>query len=58
LSILIITHHLHVGRHLADRMAIMYHGRIVEAGDTEDIITAPKHDYTKLLLNANLQARY
>ncbi|MGB7269698.1 MAG: ABC transporter ATP-binding protein [Albidovulum sp.] len=58
LSILIITHNLHVVRHLADRMAIMYHGRIVEAGDTEDIITAPKHDYTKLLLNANLQARY
>lgn len=58
LSILIITHNLHVVRHLADRMVIMYHGEIVESGDTEDIITAPSHDYTKLLLNANLQARY
>lgn len=58
LSILIITHNLHVVRHLADRMVIMYHGKIVENGDTEDIITAPTHDYTKLLLNANLQARY
>ncbi|MEO1110140.1 MAG: ABC transporter ATP-binding protein [Pseudomonadota bacterium] len=58
LSILIITHNLHVVRHLADRTVIMYHGRIVETGDTEDIITAPVHDYTKLLLSANLQARF
>ncbi len=58
LSILIITHNLHVVRHLADRMVIMYHGKIVETGDTESIITAPKHDYTKLLLGANLQAKY
>ncbi len=58
LSILIITHNLHVVRHLADRTVIMYHGRIVESGDTEDIINAPVHDYTKLLLSANLQARF
>ena len=45
-------------RHLADRMAIMYHGKIVETGDTETIINKPVHDYTKKLLAANLEAKY
>ncbi len=58
LSILIITHNLHVVRHLADRMVIMYHGEIVETGTTENVIRAPKHAYTKVLLEANLQAKY
>jgi peptide/nickel transport system ATP-binding protein len=58
LSILIITHNLHVVRHLADRMAIMYHGKIVETGDTETIISKPVHDYTKKLLAANLETKY
>ena len=58
LSILIITHNLHVVRHLADRMAIMYHGEIVETGTTEDVIRAPQHSYTKTLLEANLHAKY
>ncbi len=58
LTILIITHNLHVVRHLADRMVIMYHGEIVESGPTEDIVRAPQHNYTKVLLEANLHARY
>ena len=58
LSILIITHNLHVVRHLADRMAIMYHGEIVETGPTEGVVRAPQHSYTKLLLDANLHAKY
>ena len=58
LSILIITHNLHVVRHLADRTAIMYQGQIVESGNTEEIIRAPQHAYTKLLLAANLQAQH
>ena len=59
LSILIITHNLHVVRHLADRMVIMYHGEIVETGTTENVIRAPKQGaYTKVLLEANLQAKY
>ncbi len=58
LSILIITHNLHVVRHLADQMVIMYHGEIVETGLTEDVVRAPQHGYTKTLLAANLQAKY
>ena len=58
LSILIITHNLHVVRHLADRIIIIYQGKIVETGDTETIMSNPLHDYTKKLLAANLQARY
>ncbi|MAE37769.1 MAG: microcin ABC transporter ATP-binding protein [Pelagibacteraceae bacterium] len=58
LSILIITHNLHVVRHLADRIVIIYQGQIVETGDTETIMSNPAHDYTKKLLAANLQAKY
>ena len=58
LSILIITHNLHVVRHLADRMAIMYHGEIVETGLTDDVVRAPQHSYSKVLLDANLHAKY
>jgi len=58
LSILIITHNLHVVRHLADRMVIMYHGEIVETGMTEDVVRAPQHNYTRELLAANLHAKY
>ncbi|MEP4928313.1 MAG: ABC transporter ATP-binding protein [Hyphomicrobiales bacterium] len=58
LSILIITHNLHVVRHLADRMVIMYHGEIVETGLTEDVVRAPQHNYTRELLAANLHAKY
>lgn len=58
LSILIITHNLHVVRHLSDRMAIMYRGEIVEFGPAETIVERPQHAYTKKLLTANLHARY
>ena len=40
------------------RLAIMYHGKIVETGDTETIISKPVHDYTKKLLAANLETKY
>jgi ABC-type glutathione transport system ATPase component len=58
LSILIITHNLHVVRHLADRIVIIYQGQIVETGDAETIMSNPVHDYTKKLLAANLEAKY
>jgi len=58
LSILIITHNLHVVRHLADRIIIIYQGQIVETGNTETIMNNPSHHYTKKLLAANLQAKY
>lgn len=53
LSIMIITHNLNVVRHVADRMAIMYLGRFVETGPTEEIFHHPRHPYTLALLAAN-----
>jgi peptide/nickel transport system ATP-binding protein len=52
LSLLFISHDLSVVRHLCDRVAIMYRGRIVEEGETSKIYADPKHDYTKRLLAA------
>jgi len=53
LSMLIITHNLNIVRHIADRMAIMYLGRIVEAGETAAIFVNPRHPYSLALLSAN-----
>ncbi len=53
IAILIITHNLNVVRHVADRMVIMYLGRIVEEGPTEAIFASPRHPYTLALLSAN-----
>lgn len=53
LSILIITHNLNVVRHVTDRMAIMYLGRFVEQGTTEEVFHHPQHPYTEALLSAN-----
>lgn len=52
LTFLLITHDLSVIKYLADRVAIMYLGDIVEIGTVEDIFNKPKHPYTKALLNA------
>ncbi len=53
LSMVIITHNLNVVRHVADRMGILYMGRLVEEGTTEDIFKSPRHPYTNCLLSAN-----
>jgi peptide/nickel transport system ATP-binding protein len=53
ISFLIITHNLSIVRHISDRMAIMYLGRFVEQGETEEIFSHPHHPYTKALLSAN-----
>lgn len=50
LTYLFISHDLSVVEHIADRVAIMYLGRIVESASTEDIFSDPKHPYTKALL--------
>ena len=52
LTYLLISHNLAVVEHLADRVAVMYLGRIVEQGRVEDVLSAPKHPYTQALLSA------
>ncbi|MEP9374884.1 ABC transporter ATP-binding protein [Mesorhizobium sp. KR1-2] len=52
LTLIFISHDLSVVRHLCDRVAIMYRGRIVEAGQTAEIYENPQDDYTRRLLAA------
>jgi peptide/nickel transport system ATP-binding protein len=52
MAVLFVTHDLSVARIVADRIAVMYLGRIVEIGAAEELIKAPKHPYTKALLAA------
>ena len=52
LTILFISHDLSVIRHVANRVAIMYLGEIVEVGNVEEVYDNPKHPYTKILLSA------
>jgi peptide/nickel transport system ATP-binding protein len=51
-SILYITHDIASARYIADRLIVMYAGQIAEQGPIEDVLTAPKHPYTQLLLSA------
>lgn len=51
-SLLVVTHNLGLVTRYADRIYVMYAGRIIESGTTEDILTAPKHPYTKGLLRS------
>ena len=52
LSFIFISHDMAVIRYFCDRVAVMYQGRIVEIGETEQIITDPQHPYTKALLSS------
>jgi peptide/nickel transport system ATP-binding protein len=52
LSFIFISHDMAVIRYFCDRVAVMYRGRIVEIGETEQIITDPQHPYTKALLSS------
>ncbi|MDQ6432560.1 ABC transporter ATP-binding protein [Mesorhizobium sp. LHD-90] len=49
---MIVTHNLAVIRHVSDRLAIMYLGRLVETGPTQDVFDAPMHPYTATLIQS------
>ncbi|MBN3458352.1 ABC transporter ATP-binding protein [Mycobacterium sp. DSM 3803] len=52
MSVVFVTHDLSVARVVADRIAVMYLGRIVEIGPADDVINRPSHPYTQALVNA------
>jgi oligopeptide/dipeptide ABC transporter ATP-binding protein len=52
LSVILITHDLGVMSAVADELAVFYGGRIVEAGPTPALLSAPRHPYTRALLEA------
>jgi oligopeptide/dipeptide ABC transporter ATP-binding protein len=52
LTLLFIAHDLRVVEHMSDRVAIMYLGRIVECGSSEEIYSNPRHPYTRTLLSS------
>jgi peptide/nickel transport system ATP-binding protein len=51
LSMLVVTHDLGLAWNIADQLAVMYLGRIVESGPTEQVLAAPHHPYTRALLS-------
>jgi peptide/nickel transport system ATP-binding protein len=52
LSYLLITHNLGVVAEMADEVAVMYQGKIVESGGVERVLMRPEHEYTRALLSA------
>jgi ABC-type glutathione transport system ATPase component len=52
LTTIFVSHNLGVVRYVADRVAVMYLGRIVETGPSHDVFSKPSHEYTRALLNA------
>ncbi|NGP19109.1 ABC transporter ATP-binding protein [Devosia aurantiaca] len=55
MAMLLITHDMGVVAEVADEVAVMHYGRIVEFGSVDDIFYEPKHDYTKRLLNSTVK---
>ena len=57
LSVLVVTHDLGLAWNIADRIAVMYLGRIVESGPTEEVLARPRHPYTQALLSVVPESR-
>ncbi len=57
LALVFVSHDLHVVRHLADRLVVMYLGRIVEEGPAKEVFRAPAHPYTRALIAATPSMR-
>ena len=51
-AVIIVTHNLGVASYIANKIMVMQHGHVVEAGPREQVIGHPQHDYTKLLLDS------
>jgi len=54
LSYLFISHDLSVVYQICDRVAVLYHGELVEQGQVDEVYDNPQHPYTKKLLEASL----
>ena len=52
MALLLITHDLGVVANMADRVVVMYHGEVMEAGSLHDLFSNPQHDYLKALMHA------
>ena len=52
LAYLLITHNVGVVAHMAHQVMVMYHGKVVEYGEVDAVLTKPQHEYTQALLNA------
>ena len=57
MAMLLITHDLNIVRKLAERVYVMRDGEIVETGATEQIFSAPRHDYTRMLISSEPKGR-
>jgi len=55
MSLLLITHDLEIVRKMADRVAVMRAGKIVEQGAAEEVFTSPRHEYTRYLIESELR---
>lgn len=58
MSMLFITHDLAVVRQMADRVIVLFHGRVVESGTTAEVLDRPRHNYTRKLVEAVPSGQY